>query len=140
MAAKLPAYLREIQKVYAAIGDKIENLIFLLNETETSRDADAQELAKKIEKGDVEAKKKIASFLTSLEKNVAQEKSLAQGLSREKKKPFLDLLRIELRTIRELSAYIILSRKKPTPAVITKINELHRAVTKEINQQEALAA
>ena len=109
--------------------DKIENLIFLLNETETSRDADAQELAKK-----------IASFLTSLEKNVAQEKSLAQGLSREKKKPFLDLLRIELRTIRELSAYIILSRKKPTPAVITKINELHRAVTKEINQQEALAA
>ena len=64
MATKLPAYLREIQEVYAAIGAKIENLIFLLNETETSPDANAQELAKR-----------IASFLTSLEKNVAQEKN-----------------------------------------------------------------
>ena len=68
-----------------------------------------------------------------------KKKILAQNLSKEKKKPFLDLLRIELQTIRELGVYITLSRKKPTPAVITKINELHGAVTKEINQQEALA-
>ena len=102
---------------------------YLLNETETSHDPNTQQLVER-----------ITGFLSSLEKNVAQEQVLAQELPRKTKKPFLKLLQTELQTILELNAYVKLSKQKPTPAVITKINELHKAVEKEIRQQQALAA
>ena len=127
--AKLPGYLKQIEEIYSAIGKKVQDLIFLLNETETAHDPHTEQLVQR-----------ITGFLSSLEKNVLQEKGLVQELPGKKKKPFLKLLQSELQTIRELNAYVKLSKQKPTPTVIKKINELNKAVEKEINQQEALAA
>ncbi len=127
--AELLTYLHQVREVYAAIARKIEDLLFLLNETGASHDHHIQELSTR-----------ITSFLASFKQNVAQEEILARKMPLGKKKHFLVLLQRELQTIGQLNAYVILSKRKPIPAVITKINELQRVVEREIEQQEALAA
>ncbi len=127
---ELPAFIRQIETVYAAIAHKIEELIVVLNESGVHNDASSQQLAQR-----------LISFLTQLEQSINLEESSARRtLPVEKRTSFLHSIHRELREIKALRTYIALSARTPTPAIITKIHHLYQEVEHEIRQQEALAA
>ena len=124
---KLPSFVEQLHAVYAGIAKKIEELVFLLNEGQAT-DANTKALATKIE-----------GFLSVLATSILTEKALAQLLSfPDKKAKMLRSIQAELGQIKELQSFIALSKKKPTPKIITKIHLLYREVEKEIKAQEAI--
>ncbi len=125
---ELQVFARNIQSVYQAIAKKIEELLMLTNETNSSDDRNTLELSSR-----------IVDFLDSLRSSVGQEKKLAKGLTNpESRKQFLALIQKELLEIKKLEAFIVLSRKNPKPEIITKIHQLYREIEKEMNAQEAV--
>ena len=127
---ELTVFIRQIKTVYAAIARKIEILVVILNETEEQKDSSSRELAQR-----------LSVFLIQLEQSLNLEEHSAQRtLPIEKRTLFLHSLHREINAIKALRAYITLSTKTPTPAIITKIHHLYREVEYEIRQQEALAA
>ncbi|MBS3165790.1 hypothetical protein J4444_01585 [Candidatus Woesearchaeota archaeon] len=129
-ASITPIYVHQIKRVYAAIARQVEELIFLLNEAQESNQPKTRELADKIN-----------VFLSQLEKSVRVEGiSAKRTLSNEKKNRFLRSIKSELDDIKELEAFIELAKRRPTSSMISKINQLYKAIEREIDQQEELAA
>jgi len=125
-----PIYVKQIKRVYAAIAKQVEELIFLLNEAQESNQPKTRELAGKIN-----------AFLSQLEKSVKVEGiSARRTLSSEKKNRFLSSIKNELDDITKLETFIELSKRRPTASIISKINQLYKAIEREIDQQEELAA
>ena len=117
--------VQQTGSVYRAIAEKIELLIGALNETEG--EAGTTELAEKIEQ-----------FLAALLKSIKAEKRSAKELSSPSKKKIILLIKKELGDIKRLTAFVRLSKKKPTPAVITAIHQLYQVITKDIAAEEAV--
>ena len=129
-ASITPIYVHQIKRVYAAIARQVEELIFLLNEAQESNQPKTRELADKIN-----------VFLSQLEKSVRVEGiSAKRTLSNEKKNRFLRSIKSELDDIKELEAFIELAKRRQTSSMISKINQLYKAIEREIDQQEELAA
>src|SRR3989344_4919590 len=129
-ASITPIYVHQIKRVYAAIARQVEELIFLLNEAQESNQPKTRELADKIN-----------VFLSQLEKSVRVEGiSAKRTLSNKKKNRFLRSIKSELDDIKELEAFIELAKRRPTSSMISKINQLYKAIEREIDQQEELAA
>jgi len=122
----LPNYVRQLRSVFGSIGKRIEELIMLLNEIHDA-DQHTQALADQINQ-----------YLTKLEKSIKNEKVLAKNVPLKKRTSFLELMHQELILIRDLEAYITLSKRKPKPEVILKINNLYLSIRKELDTQENL--
>ena len=117
--------VQQTGSVYRAIAEKIELLIGTLNETEG--EAGTAELAEKIEQ-----------FLAALLKSIKAEKRSAKELSSPSKKKIILLIKKELGDIKRLTAFVRLSKKKSTPAVITAIHQLYQVITIDIAAEEAV--
>ncbi len=117
------AYVQEIAAVFSAIARKIEELLVLLNETHASG-GQVEEVADRIN-----------MFLGGLKRSVQREKGLARSLTPVRKKEFLASLRRELTDIKQLQSYVALSKRRATPTIIRKIDELYKVIEMEMRVQ-----
>lgn len=125
---ELRTFAKNISSVYQAIAKRIEELLVLTNEVRGSSDQHTLDLSTR-----------IIQFLDSLRSSVKQEKKLAKGLTNpESRKQFLALIQKELLGIKKLEAFIELSKRRPTPEIITKIHQLYQEIKTEIDAQEAV--
>jgi len=122
----LSSYVRQVHGTYSAIAAKIEKLVVLLNEVKES------------DKNTIALAQSIEIFLGSLQKSVQFEAKAARTLPKEKRKLFLSTLKIGVDEIKKLRAFITLSKKTPTPQVITQIHALYQEIDKELNKIEAV--
>ena len=120
----VPQYVHELRSVFQTIAQRIEELIVLLNELHDV-DPHIRNLADQIHR-----------YLKKLEKSIKREKGLSKGLSPEKRTLFLGLMQKELSSIRELETYLAVSKRKPKPEVIVKINNLYKEIAKTMAVQE----
>ncbi len=125
---ELRTFASNIRSVYQAISKRIEELLVLTNEASASNDSRTLDLSTR-----------IIQFLDSLRSSIKQEKRLAHRLTNpENRKQFLALIQKELLGIKKLEAFIELSKRKPTPEIITKIHQLYQEIRTEIDAQEAV--
>src|SRR3989344_7326567 len=116
----LPNYVRQLRSVFGSIGKRIEELIMLLNEIHDA-DQHTQALADQINQ-----------YLTKLEKSIKNEKVLDKNVPLKKRTSFLELMHQELILIRDLEAYITLSKRKPKPEDILKNKKFFFFIIKKI--------
>ncbi len=108
-----------IQTAYAAIASKIEELVLVLNETE-SADPETGALASQ-----------ITQFLKNLERSVnVAERSARREHAASRTIALLDQ---ELNDLKRLETFMALTSRKPTPDLITKVHELSKAISREMD-------
>ena len=124
----VPLYIRQLRSVFEAIAQRIEELLILLNEVGDD------------EPHTLQVADRVNQFLEKLKESIGKEKILAKKVSTEKRQRFLQLMREEVLAIRQLQAYVLLSKRRPTPQVILKIAQLDKTLEGELALQEHEAA